>query len=307
VLIGAMIAAEKAGVPQAVLTPNLYPFPSKGRPMIGSGALPAGGPIGCLRDTAMAVMFSRLFDSGLPPVNETRQSMGLPPLSHTFDQHARADLMLLLTSEAFDFPGPPLPANVLYVGPQLDDPIWADPWVSPWSTDDRRPLVLVGFSSTFQNQLAVLKRVAQAFSGLPMRGLITAGPALVGHTVTAPDNVAVVASAPHAAVIPQASAVVSHCGHGTALKALSHGVPLLCLPMGRDQVDNAARIVWHGAGIRLKPSASTPAIKEALQQLISDHRYRNGARALAGRIRNESSRDRAVEELERLAGVSAQT
>jgi UDP:flavonoid glycosyltransferase YjiC (YdhE family) len=140
-----------------------------------------------------------------------------------------------------------------------------------------------------------------------MRGLITTGLALVGHTLPAPDNVAVVPSAPHAQVIPQASAVVSHCGHGTALKALSHGVPLLCLPMGRDQVDNAARIVWHGAGIRLKPSASTSAIREALQQLISDNRYKNAALALAGRIRNESSRDRAVEELERLAAVGAPT
>jgi len=52
VLIGAMIAAEKASVPQAVLIPNLYPFPSKGRPMIGSGFMKAKGPLGSLRDVA---------------------------------------------------------------------------------------------------------------------------------------------------------------------------------------------------------------------------------------------------------------
>ena len=306
VLIGAMIAAEKAGVPQAVLIPNLYPFPSKGRPMIGSGAMPAEGPIGRLRDAAMALMFRRLFDSGLAPINETRESLGLPPLRHTFDQPARADRMLLLSSEAFDFPGPPLPGNVTYVGPQLDDPAWTDPWVSPWSEDDHRPLVLVGFSSTFQNQLAVLERVAQALAGLPVRGLITAGPALAGHAIPAPDNVAVVPSAPHGEVLPHASVVVSHCGHGTVLKALSHGVPLLCLPMGRDQGDNAARTVWHGAGIRLKPESSTSAIRQSLQQLIGDDRYRNAARALAGRIR-ESMGDRAVEELEHLAAVRGRT
>jgi UDP:flavonoid glycosyltransferase YjiC (YdhE family) len=304
VLIGAMIAAEKAGMPQAVLVPNLYPFPSKGRPMIGSGSMPATGPIGRLRDTVNAAIFRRLFDSGLPPVNQTRVALGLAPLSHTFDQHGRAERMLLLSSEAFDFPGPPLPANVVYVGAQLDDPPWADEWVSPWGVEDKRPLVLVGFSSTFQDQGLVLERVAQAFAGLPVRGLITAGPALVGSRIAAPDNVVVVASAPHGQLIPQASVVVSHCGHGTALKALSYGVPLLCMPMGRDQGDNAARAVWHGAGIRLEPSASPAVITTALQQLISDNRYKNAARALAARMKGESSRDRAVEELERLALLS---
>jgi MGT family glycosyltransferase len=307
VLIGAMVAAEKASVPQAVLVPNLYPFPSQGRPMIGSGAMPAKGVAGRLRDRAMAAMFRRLFDSGLPSVNQARTSLGLPRLAHTFGQHARADRILVLSSEAFDFPGPPLPANVTYAGPQLDDPTWADAWVSPWSADDTRPLVLVGFSSTFQNQLALLERVAEAFRGLPVRGLLTTGPALAGQAICAPENVVVTASVPHAEVIPHARVVVSHCGHGTALKALSNGVPLLCMPMGRDQGDNAARIVWHGAGVRLKPSASTPAIRRALQRLIADNRYRDNARALAERIRNESSGDRAVEELEGLAarrGVS---
>jgi MGT family glycosyltransferase len=275
--------------------------------MMGSGAMPARSTLGHLRDTAMAAMFRRLFDSGLAPVNGTRSSLDLPPLQHTFDQHAHADRILLLSSEAFDFPGPSLPANVVYVGPQLEDPTWAEPWVSPWSAADNRPLVLVGFSSTFQNQLALLERIAQAFEGLPVRGLITAGPALAGHAIAAPKNVAVVGSVPHAEVIPHASVVVSHCGHGTALKALSNGVPLLCIPMGRDQGDNAARIVWHGAGIRLQRSASTSAIRKAIQLLISDNRYRNSARVLAERIKSESTHDRAVEELERLAASGTRT
>jgi UDP:flavonoid glycosyltransferase YjiC (YdhE family) len=161
--------------------------------------------------------------------------------------------------------------------------------------------VLVAFSSTFQNQRETLERVAHAFAGLPIRGLLTTGPALVGSTIAAPANLVVVASAPHAQILPQARAVISHCGHGTTLKALSCGVPILCLPMGRDQVDNAARTVWHGAGIRLKPTASTDEIRSALQTLVTDESYRDRARALAERMRAESRRDRAVDELEGLA------
>jgi UDP:flavonoid glycosyltransferase YjiC (YdhE family) len=129
---------------------------------------------------------------------------------------------------------------------------------------------------------------------------MTIGPALDGRTIPVPDNVKVVRSAPHSAILPRAQVVVSHCGHGTTLKALSHGVPILCLPMGRDQGDNAARVVWHGARLRLRPTAPTAEIESALKELIANQRYRERASALASRMKAENSSDRAVAELERL-------
>jgi UDP:flavonoid glycosyltransferase YjiC (YdhE family) len=35
------------------------------------------------------------------------------------------------------------------------------------------------------------------------------------------------------------------------IKALAAGVPLVCLPMGRDQEDTAARVTLSGSGVRL--------------------------------------------------------
>ena len=61
--------------------------------------------------------------------------------------------------------------------------------------------------------------------------------------------------APHSEVLRHASAVVTHAGHGTVLKALAAGVPVVAIPLGRDQLDNAARVAHHGAGLRLKPKA----------------------------------------------------
>src|SRR5204862_434107 len=70
-----------------------------------------------------------------------------------------------------------------------------------------------------------------------------------------PANVVAVGSAPHRAVLPSARLVVAHGGHGTTMKALACGVPLLTVPLGRDQADIAARVVEAGAGLRLSPSA----------------------------------------------------
>ena len=79
---------------------------------------------------------------------------------------------------AFDFPARALPPNVRYVGPQLDDPAWAQPWTSPWPDDHPDPLMVVGLSSTFQDQGALLQKVIDALGGMRVRGLMTLGPAL---------------------------------------------------------------------------------------------------------------------------------
>ena len=41
--------------------------------------------------------------------------------------------------------------------------------------------------------------------------------------------------------------VVTHAGHGTVLKTLAAGVPMVCMPMGRDQKDNTVRVLRLGA------------------------------------------------------------
>jgi UDP:flavonoid glycosyltransferase YjiC (YdhE family) len=118
---------------------------------------------------------------------------------------------------------------------------------------------VVGFSTTFQNHHTRVQQVIDALADWRVRGLVTLGPALDSPGFHAPANVVLCASAPHAQVFPYASAVVTHAGHGTVIRALAHGVPLVCLPPGRDQPGNAARVAFHGAGIRLTAkAASTP-------------------------------------------------
>ena len=136
------------------------------------------------------------------------------------------------------------------VGPRLDDPAWAGDWTPPAGDE---PLVLVGMSSTYMDHADVLQRAATALGELPVRGLVTTGPAISPDAIDAPANVTVVERAPHREVLKHASAVVTHAGHGTVIKALAAGVPVVAVPLGRDQLDNAARVEHHGAGIRLKP------------------------------------------------------
>ena len=105
----------------------------------------------------------------------------------------------------------------------------------------------------------------------------------------------------HADVLPHCSAVISHGGHGTVMKALIAGVPQVVVPLGRDQPDIAARVVYAGAGARLRKKASASGLRAATARIIEDPRYRAAAVRMAGRLAAERDDGLVVDELEQAA------
>ena len=304
-----LIAAEKLSIPTATLMPNIWIFPTRGIPPLGPGFLPAKSFVGRARDAILRGMMERVFQRALPSLNETRQAHGLRPLSDVYEQLLGADRILVQTSPAFDFTSPHQPSKARYVGPELEDPAWSKSgdsggrWQPPFPASDQRPLVLVGLSSTFQDQVGTLRRIVDALARLPVRALITLGPSLDPLEVPGAENVVVVRSAPHAQVLERAALLITHCGHGTTLKGLAAGVPLVCLPMGRDQNDTAARVVASGAGVRLKPTASAERIAPTVQRVLGEPAFRAAAVRLQQAIATREGCGDAVEVLEGLTSA----
>ena len=222
------------------------------------------------------------------------RSYGLAPLAHVWEQLDHARRVLVLSSRSFDDPSP-LPPNVRYAGARLGDPGWVEPWEPPAGD---APLVLVSLSSGAQDQLACCGGSSTAWRRCPCARWSRRATRSTRRTSPRPATSRCVRSAPHSQVLEQAAAVVTHGGHGTVLRALAAGVPALVLPMGRDQLDNAARVVARGAGLRLKPSARPGAIAAAVRRLLDEPRHREGARRMAARLRAEAGRDEAADDLE---------
>ena len=166
-LLGSLMAAEARRVPCAALVPNVVSLPAEGMPPFGTGFLPPRGPLGRARDRALNAFVDRLWNKGLPELNRTRASLGLAPLARLLEQFERPERVLALTGAAFDFPAA-LPANVRYVGPQLDDPGWAEPWSPP--DGDGRPFVLVAMSTTFMDHVDQLQRAVTRSVPYPSAG-----------------------------------------------------------------------------------------------------------------------------------------
>lgn len=297
-LFGAVIGAQGQGVPVAPVVPNIWSIPTPGGPAIGPGFPKARTVLGRFRDAAMLRLADRMFAPGIPAVNAARREHGLAPLSSFYEQVLDTERIFVLSSPTFDYASEVVPDHVRYLGPITDDPPWAEPWETPWPDGHPAPLVLVAFSSTFQDQAPLLRRVVEALSTLHVRAVVTLGQMLDPDDVRSTGNVAVVTSAPHGPLIEQASLVVTHCGHGTTLKALAAGVPLVCLPMGRDQNDTAARVEHHGAGLRLSPKASASQIRRAVQRALHRPEVAQAASRLAAAIADERQRVDVAAELE---------
>jgi UDP:flavonoid glycosyltransferase YjiC (YdhE family) len=304
-LIGSALAAEAAGIPYAMLSPHISLRPLPGAPSCGSGLMPPRTPEERAEVEAVSNRFAAGMNAWLPVLNEARGSQGLAPLDHVFDLYDRAERVLLAISAAFDFPADYLPANVRYVGPLLDPPGWSKPWTAPWLPQSDRARALVSFSTSFQDQTETLQRVINVLGAMAIDAVVTTGPALVDATLQAAKNVTLLHSAPHDAVMKEVSLVVTHGGHGTVSRALVHGLPLLVMPMGRDQNDNALRVEAKGAGLTLPPTAAEAEIAAALNRLITEPQFRVAASRLGKAIAADIDSTSLVSEMEAIAAIGA--
>jgi MGT family glycosyltransferase len=294
-LFGALVGAERADCASVALFHTVYAPPRLSGPPFMSGFGLAAGPAGRAREAVFRAVSSRLWNKGLPALNAARAGVGLEPLRDVFEQFDCLDRVLVLGSDAFDFvaaDGARLPDNVRYVGPQVKLAVGVAEREDP-------PLVLVSFSTTYQAQRPLLERVLEALASLPVRALLTTGPAveLDGHV---PSNVRVERWIDHREVLPETSLVITHGGMGTVMASLAHGVPLVCLPMGRDQPDVTARVTHSGAGVRVAPKASATQIAAAVRGALGNADLARNARRLADHIAGEIAVERGISELESL-------
>ena len=296
-LVGALVAAEAARVPSVALVHNVYRGAARGRPPWGPGWLPNFSIAGRLRDAAGTLVSNRIqARDALPFLNRARRSLGLRPVRRYFEQDEKASRIIVLTSPAFDSPDG-FPANVRLVGTPLED-------LAPRArcparfTDDARPLVLVSLSTLQQGQAMLMQRILSALASLPVRALVTLGPALDPSRFAPPDNVMLETFVPHRSVLPHAAAMVSQCGLGTVMKALAHGVPLVCIPLVGDQPENAARVQRLGAGVRVPADADPSRLREAIEKVLTDPAFRRAAQRIAKAIADEDPVRAAIDEIE---------
>jgi UDP:flavonoid glycosyltransferase YjiC (YdhE family) len=226
-------------------------------------------------------------------------------LAHRAGLLDAADAVLALVPPGFERPCP-LPANTTYVGP-INDPTSAaslDAADAEMLAEPGDPWVLLSLSNTVQGQSAALPRMLDALGTLPVRVLLTLGGVLPVTDVRAPPNVSVRGFVRHELLLPHMAAVVSHGGLSTITAALTAGVPILCIPQGRDQPDNADRVVASGVGRAVAADAPATEIATVLGALLGDPAVRREARRFADVIAGLGGGGAATDAVVRLADAA---
>lgn len=127
----------------------------------------------------------------------------------------------------------------------------------PWKKlDESRPLIYCTFGTHIWFSHKRYKALYNTFIDTAVRlpdwqWVITTGYAITPDEFSMiPENVVLVKMAPQADILKRAKLLISHGGTSTVSECILNGVPMIVLPMGDDQHGNAARIAYHGIGIR---------------------------------------------------------
>jgi UDP:flavonoid glycosyltransferase YjiC (YdhE family) len=193
------------------------------------------------------------------------------------DQLARFDRQLVFSLPELEG-GVSLPDNVRHVGPAfelVDD----EPWTPPPG-----PVVVVNLGTTDMGERPILQKVLDACAGLDVRVVATVGPHLDPSSFSVPPNAVVTPLRPHATLLPHADLFVGHAGHGGIMAALAHGVPMVLVPLDRDQPHNASRASAAGAAVIVDTGAPLPAYAGTIDAALRTPSLRDAAARLSQSI-----------------------
>ena len=258
-----------------------------------------------------ATTSAELVDSfaGLPKIREWADDLlvefevdhGIPRSEATADRlRYSRHLVLAFTTRALVAGELRSDAPMAFVGPAITER--PDDTAFPWDRleNERRPIVLVSLGTV--NAEAGQRFFQTAARALTGRGLLTvmvAPPDLVGPV---PDDVLVMRRVPQLALLPRVAAVVCHGGHNTVCESLSHGIPLVVVPIRDDQPVIAEQVVNASAGVRIRFSRPTvDTIWAAVERALNDPVLRRGAGVVAASFAEAGGASGAADRLEQLA------
>jgi UDP:flavonoid glycosyltransferase YjiC (YdhE family) len=166
------------------------------------------------------------------------------------------------------------PAPVHVVGPLM----WEPPFACVDPPAGNAPLVLVAPSTAQDPSHRLLRAALRGLAGEPVRVLATWNRRPLPGPTRVPANTRLVEWLSYAQTMGGCALVICHAGHGTLVRALASGCRVVAVPHVGDMAENAARVDWAGAGVRLPwPLLSARTLRLAVRRALGEDAL--GARA----------------------------
>jgi UDP:flavonoid glycosyltransferase YjiC (YdhE family) len=233
---------------------------------------------------------------GRAELNSARRQLGLAPVERLHGGLSQ-ELCLVGTLAELEYPRC-WPAHVHVVGPLIWEPPYQDVEPPPGAA----PLVLVAPSTAQDPDHRLLRAAVRGLADQPVRILAAWNRRPLSEPLAVPANARLVEWVSYARTMPRCALVICHAGHGTLVRALVSGTPVLAVPHAGDMAENAARADWAGVGVRLPWSLLGPTtLRLAAARALLRPSLRDAAGQIAGRTRARAGAARAADLLEAFA------
>jgi UDP:flavonoid glycosyltransferase YjiC (YdhE family) len=294
--LGPALAGELEGIPVGTLIPHVHPAGERGFPPWAFGARLPRTRMGTQLWSALQGWMEMGLRQGREELNATRAKLSLPPVQRLHGGLSRA-LTLVGTFPQLEYPRT-WPAGTHVVGPLM----WEPPFERVDPPPGPEPLVLVAPSTAQDPEQRLLRAALAGLGGEPIRVLATWNRRPLPGPAPVPANTRLVEWVSYSQTMPLCALVICHAGHGTMVRALASGAPVLAVPHAGDMSENAARADWAGVGVRLPWRLLGPrALRLAVRHALSDRSLAARARDLAEWAAANDGPERAAGLVERLA------
>jgi UDP:flavonoid glycosyltransferase YjiC (YdhE family) len=290
------LAAELEGVRCATLIPHVHPHMSRDFPIYSLGARMPRSAVGRALWRRAQRPVDRGLELGRVELNSTRERVGLKPLAYVHGGISR-DLAIVASFPQLEYPRP-WPDGVHVVGPLMWEPPTGDVELPPGNA----PLVLVAPSTAQDTEHRLLTAALRGLADAPVRVLATWNRRLPPRPLPVAENTRLVEWVSYARTMPRCDVVVCHAGHGTLVRALASGCAVIACPAIGDMNENAARVDWAGAGVRVPRRFARPRVlRLAVERALGDASIKAHAAELAAWARGHDSGAIAARLVEQLA------
>lgn len=272
---GGCIAAERLGIPYAVVEILASGMSDERRSLLSAGLASVLADHGLPPDPELRILDRQLVLSPFPPTYRQADGLGTASRRHAirpmpFDQSGDERL-----------------------------PVWA-------RALPERPTVFLtlGTAPQFNGHTAIFRAFIDGLADAPVNLVVAVGrnndPDRFGPT---PSNVRIERYIPQTLLFSRCDLIICHAGSGTIMAALSHGLPLVLVPIGADQPENARRCAALGLALVANEDTLTPSTaRAAVFEALDDPSYRSKARDLRAESEALPGPEHAVTLLEQLVG-----
>lgn len=210
------------------------------------------------------------------PVRQLRKELGLSKdCDPVFQDKFSKDLVLALFSRAFACQQPDWPQQTVQPGFVFHDYGTRNTEISDelakFLSSSDAPIVFTLGSTAAHHPGDFYKTSLEAAKQLGRRAILIGAKK---EMKSGDPTILMLGYAPYSQVFPRAAAIVHQGGSGTTAQAMIAGKPMLFVPYGWDQPDNAARIELMGAGLAVsRKTYSIESAAAALNRLLTEPHF----------------------------------